>query len=196
MGYSYIAVSTCQQIQRTDASVRNRRHRWKGAAIEDGREKIVRLRTEAFQARSLIITTGKSWRRLGVPGETELTGRGGRRHMRRSSVCRQARRGCGAATRDRIGHRPGEIAEHVTVVLSRNLPPTRYWLTLQRVHQHNGVVRARVVEIVGEQQVEKVRIRNRANGEISALQAQEFYRDRPRPEHHTGEGPAPTERIR
>ena len=45
--------------------------------VEDGPVKTVVLGNgERFRARSLIITTGKSWRRLGVPGEKELTGRG------------------------------------------------------------------------------------------------------------------------
>jgi len=35
--------------------------------LEDGR---------LFQAKAVIVTTGKSWRRLGVPGEKEFTGRG------------------------------------------------------------------------------------------------------------------------
>ena len=47
------------------------------AAVEPG--EVVRVRMEdgrVFSARSLIAATGKSWRKLGVPGEEELTGRG------------------------------------------------------------------------------------------------------------------------
>jgi len=47
------------------------------ALAVDGPVKRVTLENGAtLQARAIVITTGKHWRRLGVPGEAELTGRG------------------------------------------------------------------------------------------------------------------------
>ncbi|WP_225435405.1 thioredoxin-disulfide reductase [Bacillus aerolatus] len=45
--------------------------------IVDGKEyKIIKAGAKDFKARSIIITTGAEWKKLGVPGEKELTGRG------------------------------------------------------------------------------------------------------------------------
>jgi len=49
----------------------------RAVSIADGAIKKVSLEDgSVLQAKSLIITTGKSWRKLGIPGERELTGRG------------------------------------------------------------------------------------------------------------------------
>ncbi|RJS62525.1 thioredoxin-disulfide reductase [Bacillus sp. PK3_68] len=45
--------------------------------IVDGKEyKIIKAGAKDFKGRSVIITTGAEWKKLGVPGEKELTGRG------------------------------------------------------------------------------------------------------------------------
>ncbi len=47
------------------------------ASIEDGRIKTITLDDgRAVRGRTLILASGKSWRKLGVPGEQRLTGRG------------------------------------------------------------------------------------------------------------------------
>lgn len=43
---------------------------------EDGTKQLETSTSERFEAPELIIATGASWRKLGVPGETEYTGRG------------------------------------------------------------------------------------------------------------------------
>jgi alkyl hydroperoxide reductase subunit F len=49
----------------------------KASKVNDGKiKKVVLDDGQTFQARSLIITTGTSWRKLNVPGERELTGKG------------------------------------------------------------------------------------------------------------------------
>ena len=45
-------------------------------AVEDGVKTLVTSTGEQFEAPQLIIATGASWRKLGVPGEAEYTGRG------------------------------------------------------------------------------------------------------------------------
>lgn len=45
--------------------------------IEDGREfKTIHVGENSFKARAIIITTGAEYRKMGIPGEAELTGRG------------------------------------------------------------------------------------------------------------------------
>jgi len=183
MGYSYIsgidlANRFKEQMRQFEIAVIDGK---KAAAIEDGREKIVRLEDgSAFRARSLIITTGKSWRRLGVPGETELTGRG----VAYCAIC-DAPLFAGKRVVVVGGGNSGiesaidlaKIAEHVTVVqFLAELTADKILVDAFSAFTNTTVLyEHEVVEIVGEQQVEKVRIRNRANGEISALQAQGIF---------------------
>ena len=43
----------------------------------EGQEKVLRVKGgEIFRAPALIVATGASWRKLGIPGEAEYTGRG------------------------------------------------------------------------------------------------------------------------
>ncbi|WP_301108239.1 thioredoxin-disulfide reductase [Sporosarcina sp.] len=45
--------------------------------IEDGREfKTIHVGENSFKARAIILTTGAEYRKMGIPGEAELTGRG------------------------------------------------------------------------------------------------------------------------
>ncbi|GKV65509.1 MULTISPECIES: thioredoxin-disulfide reductase [Sporosarcina] len=45
--------------------------------IEDGREfKTIHVGENSFKARAVILTTGAEYRKMGIPGEAELTGRG------------------------------------------------------------------------------------------------------------------------
>jgi alkyl hydroperoxide reductase subunit F len=79
MGYKYIEGSELvarfrEQVKQFGIGVSEGP---KAAALIDGPVKQVRLDNGGvYQARTLILTTGKSWRRLNVPGEKELTGRG------------------------------------------------------------------------------------------------------------------------
>lgn len=183
MGYTYIsgidlANRFKEQVRQFEIAVLDGK---KAAAIEDGREKIVRLEDgSAFRARSLIITTGKSWRRLGVPGETELTGRG----VAYCAIC-DAPLFAGKRVVVVGGGNSGiesaidlaKIAEHVTVVqFLAELTADKILVDAFSAFTNTTVLyEHEVVEIVGERQVEKVRIRNRASGEISTLQAQGIF---------------------
>ncbi len=79
MGYKYIeGIDLVQrfrdQVQQFEIGISDGR---RAIAIADGAVKKVSLEDGGIsQAKTLIITTGKSWRRLGIPGEKELTGRG------------------------------------------------------------------------------------------------------------------------
>lgn len=79
MGYKYIEGAGLvdkfrEQVDQFEIGISDGK---RAVAIADGPVKKVTLEDGSlFQARALIITTGKSWRRLGVPGEKELTGRG------------------------------------------------------------------------------------------------------------------------
>ncbi|PIC63092.1 thioredoxin-disulfide reductase [Sporosarcina sp. P13] len=45
--------------------------------IEDGREfKTIHVGAKSYKARAIILTTGAEYRKMGIPGEAELTGRG------------------------------------------------------------------------------------------------------------------------
>ncbi len=183
MGYSYIsgidlANKFKEQVRQFEIAVIDGK---KAAAIEDGREKTVRLEDgSAFRARSLIITTGKSWRRLGVPGEAELTGRG----VAYCAIC-DAPLFAGKRVVVVGGGNSGiesaidlaKIAEHVTVVqFLAELTADKILVDAFSAFTNTTVLyEHEVVEIVGERQVEKVRIRNRTSGEISTLQAQGIF---------------------
>lgn len=47
-----------------------------GFTVTDGNKQLITSTGERFEAPELIIATGASWRKLGIPGETEYTGRG------------------------------------------------------------------------------------------------------------------------
>lgn len=79
MGYKYIeGIDLVQrfrdQVQQFEIGISDGK---RAVSISDGPVKKVSLEDgSVFQAKSLIITTGKSWRKLGIPGEREFTGRG------------------------------------------------------------------------------------------------------------------------
>ncbi|TAL32711.1 MAG: hypothetical protein EPN93_15505 [Spirochaetes bacterium] len=79
MGYKYIEGIQLterfkEQVQQFEIGISQGR---KARAIKKGSPVTVTLDDGGmFRARTLIITTGKSWRKLGVPGEMELAGRG------------------------------------------------------------------------------------------------------------------------
>ncbi|HPO45360.1 MAG TPA: FAD-dependent oxidoreductase, partial [Spirochaetota bacterium] len=144
-------------------------------------EKVVRLDDgSAFRARSLIITTGKSSRKLGVPGEIELTGRG----VAYCAIC-DAPLFAGKRVVVVGGGNSGiesaidlaKIAEHVTVV--QFLPE----LTADRVlvdafeafTNTTTLYEHEVMEIVGTQTVESVKIRNRVTGDVSTHEVQGIF---------------------
>ncbi len=183
MGYSYItgvdlANKFKEQVRQFEIAIADGK---KAVAIEDGTEKIVRLDDgSAFRARSLIITTGKSSRKLGVPGEIELTGRG----VAYCAIC-DAPLFAGKRVVVVGGGNSGiesaidlaKIAEHVTVV--QFLPE----LTADRVlvdafeafTNTTTLYEHEVMEIVGTQTVESVKIRNRVTGDVSTHEVQGIF---------------------
>ena len=183
MGYSYItgvdlANKFKEQVRQFEIALADGK---KAVAIEDGTEKVVRLDDgSAFRARSLIITTGKSSRKLGVPGEIELTGRG----VAYCAIC-DAPLFAGKRVVVVGGGNSGiesaidlaKIAEHVTVV--QFLPE----LTADRVlvdafeafTNTTTLYEHEVMEIVGTQTVESVKIRNRVTGDVSTHEVQGIF---------------------
>jgi len=183
MGYSYItgvdlANKFKEQVRQFEIAIADGK---KAVAIEDGTEKVVRLDDgSAFRARSLIITTGKSSRKLGVPGEIELTGRG----VAYCAIC-DAPLFAGKRVVVVGGGNSGiesaidlaKIAEHVTVV--QFLPE----LTADRVlvdafeafTNTTTLYEHEVMEIVGTQTVESVKIRNRVTGDVSTHEVQGIF---------------------
>ena len=183
MGYSYItggdlANKFKEQVRQFEIAIADGK---KAVAIEDGAQKVVRLDDgSAFRARSLIITTGKSSRKLGVPGEIELTGRG----VAYCAIC-DAPLFAGKRVVVVGGGNSGiesaidlaKIAEHVTVV--QFLPE----LTADRVlvdafeafTNTTTLYEHEVIEIIGTQTVESVKIRNRVTGDVSTHEIQGIF---------------------
>jgi len=183
MGYSYItgvdlANKFKEQVRQFEIAIADGK---KAVAIQDGTEKVVRLDDgSAFRARSLIITTGKSSRKLGVPGEIELTGRG----VAYCAIC-DAPLFAGKRVVVVGGGNSGiesaidlaKTAEHVTVV--QFLPE----LTADRVlvdafeafTNTTTLYEHEVMEIVGTQTVESVKIRNRVTGDVSTHEVQGIF---------------------
>jgi alkyl hydroperoxide reductase subunit F len=79
MGYKYIegielVEKFKEQVRQFEIGISDGK---KAVSIADGDIKLVTLEDGSeYQARTLIITTGKSYRRLNVPGEREFAGRG------------------------------------------------------------------------------------------------------------------------
>lgn len=183
MGYSYItgvdlASKFREQVRQFEIAVAEGK---KASSIEDGREKIVRLEDgSAFRARTLIITTGKSWRRLGVPGEAELTGKG----VAYCAIC-DAPLFAGKRVVVVGGGNSGiesaidlaRIAEHVTVIqFLAELTADKILVDAFRAFTNTTVMyEHEVVEITGERQVESVTVKNRVTGAVSGLNAQGIF---------------------
>jgi len=134
----------------------------------------VQTRGESYQAEALIIATGVSLRKLGVPGEDEFAGRG----VSYCAVCdgffyqdkRVAVVGGGdSAVKEAIFLT--RFAEQVTVIHRRNrLRATQ--VLQQRAFANEGIefLRDSVArEIVGQQAVTGVRVENVKSGEFSLV---------------------------
>lgn len=79
MGYKYIDGTVLtdkfkEQVKQFEIGIAEDK---KAMSITDGKIKKITLHDGSIcRSKAIIITTGKSWRRLGVPGETEFTGKG------------------------------------------------------------------------------------------------------------------------
>ncbi|MCU0845607.1 MAG: FAD-dependent oxidoreductase [Spirochaetes bacterium] len=183
MGYSYItgvdlASKFREQVQQFEIAVVEGK---KADSIEDGREKKLRLEDgSVFSARTLIITTGKSWRRLGVPGEAELTGKG----VAYCAIC-DAPLFAGKRVVVVGGGNSGiesaidlaKIAEHVTIIqFLAELTADKILVDAFSAFTNTTVMyEHEVVEIKGELRVESVMVKNRATGAVSELDAQGIF---------------------
>ncbi|HDP81300.1 MAG TPA: hypothetical protein ENN21_10710 [Spirochaetes bacterium] len=183
MGYSYITGMELvgkfkDQVKQFDIAIKEGA---KAVSLKDGKIKKVALDDgTAFRAKSVIITTGKSWRKLNVPGEKELTGRG----VAYCAICdaplfagKRVVVVGGGNTAVESAIDLAKIAEHVTVVqflseltadkiiIDRFTPFTNTTV----FYEHE------VTEIRGEQSVSEVMVRNRTTGEIMPVQAQGIF---------------------
>lgn len=143
--------------------------------IVDGEIKHVHLDDgRTYQTRTLIIASGKQYRKLGVPGEQELTGHG----VAYCSICdaplyvgkRVVVSGGGnsgiAASIDLA-----KVAEHVTLVQRRD-KLTGDQLLIDKLHAFGNVdflMEHLVTEIHGTDRVTGVKILDRKSGETRAL---------------------------
>ncbi|HSV96882.1 MAG TPA: FAD-dependent oxidoreductase [Spirochaetota bacterium] len=183
MGYNYItgvdlASKFREQVRQFEIAVVEGK---KADSIEDGRVKTIRIEDgSAFRARTLIITTGKSWRRLGVPGEAELTGKG----VAYCAIC-DAPLFAGKRVVVVGGGNSGiesaidlaKISEHVTVIqLLSELTADKILVDAFSAFANTTVMyEHEVVEIKGELRVENVVVKSRATGAVSELNAQGIF---------------------
>ncbi len=183
MGYRYItgvelASKFREQVRQFEIAVLEGK---KAVSIEDGREKTVRLEDgSAFKARTLIVTTGKSWRRLGVPGETELTGKG----VAYCAIC-DAPLFAGKRVIVVGGGNSGiesaidlaKIAEHVTVIqFLADLTADKILIDAFKAYTNTTVLyEHEVAEIKGVQQVESVIVKSRTDGSVTEIKVQGIF---------------------
>ncbi|MDD2534611.1 MAG: FAD-dependent oxidoreductase [Eubacteriales bacterium] len=149
--------------------------------IKDGLIKEVHLDNgRIFKARTLIITSGKLSRKLNVPGEKELTGKG----VAYCAICDApfyknkkvvvaggGNAGVGAALD------LARIATHVTIVQRRDRLIADQVLSDKLKHYENvELLLGHVVkEVVGEHHVAAVRVENRETGELLEIPADGIF---------------------
>lgn len=150
-------------------------------SVEPGRVKNVWLDDgRKFSARTLIVASGKSWRKLGVPGEKKLTGRG----VAYCTVCdaplfagkRVVVAGGGnSGVESAIDLVP--VASHVTVVqMLENLTADRILVDKLGTYSNVDYVFNSVVkEISGDAQVESVSIQNLKDNSVTKLETDGIF---------------------
>ncbi len=153
----------------------------KAILIADGKIKHVTVEDgNTYKARSLIVTTGKSWRRLNVPGEKELTGRG----VAYCAICdaplfagKRVVVVGGGNTAIESAIDLAKIAEHVTVVqLLQELTADRIIVDNFNTYTNTTVLyEHEIMEIKGEQAVNSVTVRNRKTGNTISIPAQGIF---------------------
>ena len=139
--------------------------------LQDGR---------VFTARTLIITTGKSWRKLNVPGEDDFVGRG-------VAYCATCDAPFFAGKRVAVvgGGNSGleaaldlaKIAEHVYIVqFLENLTADRILIDrMEATGRVEVLLGHEVVEVKGEDSVSSVVVRDRKSGKTSSLDVQGIF---------------------
>ncbi|MCU0847042.1 MAG: FAD-dependent oxidoreductase [Spirochaetes bacterium] len=139
----------------------------KGVVLDDGR---------SFSSRALIIATGKDMRRLGVPGERELTGKG----VAFCSICdapffsgkRVVVVGGGNSAMEAV-HDLAPIASRVIIVqFLESLTADR--VLIDKLESYGNVevlYEHEVAEIRGGSSVESVEVRDRKTGKTSSISA-------------------------
>ena len=151
------------------------------ASISDGTVKKVVLQDgRVFTARTLIITTGKSWRKLNVPGEDDFVGRG-------VAYCATCDAPFFAGKRVAVvgGGNSGleaaldlaKIAEHVYIVqFLENLTADRILIDrMEATGRVEVLLGHEVVEVKGEDSVSSVVVRDRKSGKTSSLDVQGIF---------------------
>ena len=153
----------------------------KAGRIEDGPEKRVHLEDgSAYRAKTLILCTGKSWRKLNVPGEREFTGRG----VAYCSICDAPL----FAGKDVVvvgGGNSGlesaidlaKIARSVTIVQFLD-SLTADDILVRRLEEFSNIrilYESEVTEIRGDVSVNSVIARNRKTGGAETIEAQGIF---------------------
>ncbi len=153
----------------------------KAQSVADGTIKRVTLENgDVYQAKSLIITTGTSWRKLNVPGEKELVGRG----VAYCAICdaplyagKEVVVVGGGNTGVESSIDLAKIAKRVTLL--QNLDTlTADEVLIKSITSFSNVdilYEHEVTEILGENAVEAITIRNRTTGEERKLEVQGIF---------------------
>lgn len=183
MGYKYIEGIDLvdkfrEQVRQFPIGISEGR---KIAAISDGAIKHATLDDgSVYQSRTLIIATGKSWRRLNVPGEREFTGRG-------VAYCATCDAPLFSGKRVIVvgGGNSGieaaidlaRVAEQVTVVqfLSRLTADTILVEKLRQYPNVNLLYEHEITEIKGAQAVESATVKNRQSEETRDIPASGIF---------------------
>jgi len=153
------------------------------AAVSVNNDKIKRVKFEdgrSFSARALIIATGKSSRKLDVPGEREFTGRG----VAYCSTCDApffsgknvvVVGGGNSALEAAIDL--VKVSEHVTIVqFLEKLTADRILVDkLDEYENYKIIYRHEIVEIKGESEVQSVAVKSLSNSEVSDIKAEGIF---------------------
>ncbi len=150
-------------------------------SIEDSEVKKVTLDDgRVIQSKTLIIASGKTWKKLGIPGEQRLTGRG----VAYCTTC-DAPLFAGKKVVVAGGGNSGvesaidlaSVAEEVVVVqLLEELTADKILLDkLEGFQNVSMIYKSRVIEITGEDKVREVIIENVESGETSKISADGLF---------------------
>jgi alkyl hydroperoxide reductase subunit F len=151
------------------------------ASIEDGAvKKIVLEDGRSVQARSLIIASGKSWKKLGVPGEKQFTGRGVAYCTTCDAPLFKEKKvivvGGGNSGIEAAIDLAAIAAEVIIVQLLDELTADKILLDkLENFKNVRKIFTSRVIEIKGSDRVEEVTIQNVETGSVSGVKADGIF---------------------